>query len=215
MRIFLVRHGDTEYNAKAIFRGTLDVPLSDTGLEQARLTGTELSHTKISLTLSSPLSRALDTAKMIAEKQASSPVLRIDEDLTDIHFGDWQGRSREEVAATYPDLFSIWMNEPHHARFPRGESIHDAFLRASSGLKRYVADDANEIIAVVSHRVIIKLLVLFALGMSESEFWRIHVDTCGISVIDYDHIRDEFVLVRHNSISHLSSLFGKISSHDF
>jgi broad specificity phosphatase PhoE len=213
MRILLIRHGDTEYNAKAIFRGTLDVPLSDTGIEQARLTGAELARTKISLILSSPLSRALDTARAIAEKQVSFPVLKADDSFTDINFGDWQGRSREEVAAAYPDLFTIWLNEPHLARFPGGESVHEAFLRASSGLMRYVADAAGDVIAIVSHRVVIKLLVLFALGLPESEFWRVHVDTCGIGAIDYD--RGKFVLVRHNSISHLAILLGEMSSHDF
>lgn len=215
MRIFLIRHGDTEYNAKAIFRGAMDIPLSGIGIEQARLTGSELEATRISLILSSPLSRALDTAKMIAEKQSPHPALRTDVSFTDTHFGDWQGRSQDEVATDYPDLFSQWLNEPHRVCFPGGECLHDAFLRASSRLMSLVSDQSDDITAIVTHRVIIKLLVLFILGLPESEFWRIHIDTCGISAIDYDPTRNRFILVRHNCVSHLSSLFKKMTSRDF
>jgi len=214
-RILLVRHGDTAYNIGSVFRGTLDVPLNDTGREQARLTGLELSGTEINHIASSPLSRALDTARAIAEHQhtASKPV--IEPAFTDLNFGDWQGHPKDEIAASYPELFEQWMREPHKVRFPGGETLADASARASRALNRLIREFPGKTVAIVSHRVIIKLLILHMLGLPESDFWRIHVDTCGITTFDYAHNTHQFILIRHNHNAHLCALHGKVASQDF
>jgi len=215
MRIFFIRHGDTTYNAQSIFRGTTDIPLSDTGIEQARLTGSEMGRVKLSLILSSPLSRALDTAALIEEKQHSHHLIDIEPAFMDLNYGDWQGHSKDCIAEAYPDLFYILLNTPQLVQFPGGESLSDATSRAVSRLKRLVEENNWKSVAIVTHRVIIKLLMLYVLDMPVSGFWRIHIDTCGISEVEYDYSNKRFILVRHNSVSHLSPLIGRITSHDF
>ena len=89
-RIILVRHGETDWNKEQIFRGRIDVPLNSTGLKQAKATGEALKDWKIDAVYSSPLSRALDTAKAIAELHPSISFKEA-EGFTDIDFGKWQG----------------------------------------------------------------------------------------------------------------------------
>jgi broad specificity phosphatase PhoE len=87
-RLLLVRHGETEYNARSIFRRTLDIPLSAIGLEEARLTGQGLSTTKLAGIVSSPLARALETARQIAVCQSERIEPVIDAAFTDLNFGE-------------------------------------------------------------------------------------------------------------------------------
>jgi broad specificity phosphatase PhoE len=214
-RIILVRHGETQYNAESIFRGTLDVPLNETGLEQTRLTGLELSHTRISRIVSSPLARALATARAIAAQQtdANDPV--IDPAFTDLNFGEWQGRSKDEVAKDYPEIYECWKTEPHLAQLPGGETLEQASKRCSAGLDRLCREMPGKTFVIVTHRVIIKLLILHMLGLPLSDFWRIHIDTCGITTFDYLHDSRQFVLIQHNHNAHLYSLRSKMSTQDF
>lgn len=213
--ILLVRHGDTEYNAKSIFRGTLDVPLSAIGLEEARLTGQELSTTKLAGIVSSPLARALETAREIAVCQSERMEPVIDVAFTDLNFGEWQGRSRDEVAAAYPELFNQWMHEPHRVQLPNGETLSDASRRVKQGLKHLLQEYHGKTFCVISHRVIIKLLILRMLGLPVSDFWRIHIDTCGITEFDYSSDAEQFILIRHNHTAHLLPLRDRIRTQDF
>ena len=211
-RIILIRHGDTIYNKETVFRGTLDVPLNEVGKEQARLTGLEISDTKISYLASSPLSRALDTASAVAEHQDVEPV--IDESFMDLNFGSWQGRSKDEVQEAEPELFEQWMRDPASVRFPGGETLKDVSARASKAVENMRNDFEGETIAVATHRVVVKLLVLQMLGLPESEFWRIMVDTC--SVTTFDHHKDlGYILKRHNHTAHLAPLKKRMTSKDF
>lgn len=214
-RIHLVRHGDTAYNREAVFRGTLDVPLDDTGREQARLTGLELAGERIGRIVSSPLSRALDTARAIAAHQPAASELEIDPAFNDLDFGQWQGMAKDDVAAQFPELFDLWLNEPNRCGFPGGETLEAASARAAGGLRRIIDESAVQTIAVASHRVIIKLLILHALGLPLAAFWRVHVDTCGITTFAHDPAADTFILLRHNHTAHLAPLREKMTSHDF
>ena len=214
-RILLVRHGETEYNAKSIFRGTIDVPLSAIGLEQARLTGLELSSTKLTSVVSSPLARALATAREIAASQSERMEPVIDAAFTDLNFGEWQGRPRDDVAAAYPELLDRWMREPHRVQLPNGEALSGALARAAQGLEHLLQRYRRKTFCVVSHRVIIKLLILRMLGLPVSDFWRIHIDTCGITEFNFRSDTEQFILVRHNHTAHLLPLRDKVTTQDF
>lgn len=211
-RILIIRHGDTIYNKETIFRGTLDVPLSDVGREQARLTGLELSGERLARVVSSPLSRALDTARAVAAPHGLEP--ETDTAFIDLDFGEWQGRSRDEVAAAEPSLFSNWLRDPGSVRFPGGETLEVVRAAACARLDALVRESGGETFALATHRVVVKLLVLHALGMPVSGFWRIAADTCGITTFTFDP-EIGYILKHHNHTAHLAPLKGKMTTKDF
>ena len=88
-RIYLVRHGQTQWNKEEIFRGTTDVPLNESGLKEARLAAEALREEPIKAVYTSPLARANQTAEAIARIHRMEA--RVIDDLRDICFGEWQG----------------------------------------------------------------------------------------------------------------------------
>ncbi|HOO57363.1 MAG TPA: histidine phosphatase family protein [bacterium] len=211
-RIFLVRHGKTVFNKETTFRGVLDVPLNDVGKEQAALTGRAMSGIPMDVIKTGPLSRAFDTAAEIALHQEAKPVP--EEAFNDLDFGRWQGLTLSEVEETEPELLHRWQSEPQSVRLPGGESIEDVSARSVAALDKLVEENEGKNILIVSHRVVIKLLSLHMLGMPVSGFWKIWIDTCGITEFHSDP-RFGYILVRLNNTAHLGRLEPNSREKDF
>jgi broad specificity phosphatase PhoE len=201
--ILLIRHGETAWNREEIFRGRADVELNETGLRQAQLLAEYLKDEKISAIYSSPLKRALRTAEKIASHQNLK--VTISHELNDFDFGKWQGLPLESVKRDSPVIFDEWQNYPHLVKIPEAENLEEVRKRAFSLVNKVICVDQG-IAALVSHRVIHKVLICALLGLDNSHFWNINIDTCGITTFSYENNR--FVLVRHNDISFLRPLKG-------
>jgi len=199
--LILARHGETAWNVEKVFRGRADVDLNRVGLKQAELLGKYLSNWELEAIYSSPLRRALDTANMVARYQKVA--VRVAEGLTDFDYGEWQSVPEQEVKKLYPALLNEWHSNPHKVRTPGGESLED--------VRRRVVELINDIlprhrgnVLLVSHRVVIKVLICYLLGLDNSHFWNISQDVAGITIFNYADGR--FVLTKHNETSHLQEL---------
>jgi phosphoserine phosphatase len=201
--IMLIRHGETEWNKEEIFRGRADVELNETGLRQAQLLAEYLADEKISTMYSSPLKRALKTAEKISNYH-DIPV-NVAPELNDFDYGEWQGLSHVAVKEKYKALYEQWHDNPHLAKIPQGESLEDVRIRAFSLIANVISGNQGNII-LVSHRVINKVLICAILGLDNSRFWDIKVDTCGITTFIFENGR--FILVRHNDTSFLKPIGG-------
>jgi broad specificity phosphatase PhoE len=201
--IILVRHGQTEWNigsgAGERFRGRVDLPLDDTGLAQARALAERLADLPIVAVYSSPLKRAMETAQPIA-RQLDLPV-KLLPGIIDINYGDWQGLSHAEVAKVYPDLYRRWLEKPHRVKFPSGESLRQVRLRAMAALKEVAARHEEQVVLLVAHQVVNKVLVCAMLGLDNSHFWRIQQDNGCINV--FEHHDGIFTAVLVNDTCHL------------
>ncbi|MGQ9546087.1 MAG: histidine phosphatase family protein [Dehalococcoidia bacterium] len=199
--LILARHGQTAWNVGKVYRGRTDVNLDEVGTQQAELLGEYLSNWKLEAIYSSPLRRALETANIIARYQRVG--VHIADGLIDFDYGEWQSLPEQEVKRLYPALHSEWHNNPHKVRMPGGESLEDVRRRAIA-----VVDDVlckhRGTVALVSHRVVIKVLICSLLGLDNSHFWNVKQDVCGITI--FDHIDGRFVLTRHNDASYLKGL---------
>jgi broad specificity phosphatase PhoE len=204
LEIILARHGDTDWNAAEIFRGRADVALNETGLRQAELLGEYLSAEKIDLVYSSPLKRAVKTAEAIAGHQALD--INVVQNLVDFDFGEWQGLSSVEVKERYPELYQDWLDTPEQVRIPGGESLEDVRSRAMPFVEDAVMRCGEGKIVFVSHRVVNKVLICALLGLDNSSFWKIKLDTGGITRFDCGDGR--LVLTMHNDTSYLRSIQG-------
>lgn len=208
----LIRHGETAWNVKEVFRGRIDVELNERGVKQAELLGEYLSKENMLAVYSSPLKRALKTAEMIAKHHGIE--VEITEGLMDLNFGRWQSLPHETVRERYRELYRKWLEAPHEVVMPDGESLSDV-RRRGLRLVDEITDkygDEEGVIALVSHRVVNKVLICALLGLGNSHFWSIRIDTCGITIFDYE--RGRFVLIRHNDTSFLKPL-GERRASDF
>lgn len=202
-RVYLARHGRTAWNREEIFRGRTDVPLDDLGREQARALGKHLARAGIGIIVSSPLARALETARIAcACWDGDDP--RVDAAFTDLSFGEWEGLSRGEVEERYPDLYRRWATDPASVTFPGGESLARVEERAWPALQRLAEAHAGEAVLVVTHRVVCKVLLARALGAGPQAFWRIRQDTACLNVLEWRGNRVEVVTM--NDTCHLRSL---------
>lgn len=199
--VILVRHGETDWNRDKIFRGRADIPLGEQGKKQAERVAEALKECRLAALYSSPLSRSMQTAEAIARHQAC-PVTELEE-ISDIDYGDWQGKPLKEVLAEYPDLCALWESAPDKARIPRGESLRGVQDRALPKVLQIAADHSGPI-AVVSHRVVLKVVILGLLGLGVERFWSLKLDTCGVTIFDITQERK--TLVRFNDVGHLAGL---------
>ena len=203
--IILARHGETEWNVKEVFRGRTDVKLDEIGVKQAESMAQYLHDSTIEAIYSSPLSRALKTAEVIAHPHRLE--VTVVPALNDIDYGEWQGLYEYEVKDKYGGLYTEWLKNPHRARIPGGESLSEVRKRAVRVVRGVIAEYSGTVV-LVSHRVVNKVLICAMLGLDNSHFWSIRQDVGAITIFNYENQR--FVLVEHNNTSYLPpSRLGK------
>jgi broad specificity phosphatase PhoE len=203
-QIFLVRHGETDWNTSEVFRGRIDVPLNNNGIRQAQLLGEYLSRKKIDAVYTSPLKRALKTAEAIAARQSQE--INIAPALIDINFGKWQGLTAMEVRKQYGKIYQSWLKTPERVVIPGGESLEDVKKRAWPFLEKAALKHAGQNIVLVSHRVVHKMLICSLLKMDNAAFYNVKLDTAGITRFEFDG--GQAVLTSHNDTSFLEPLHG-------
>ena len=216
--VILVRHGQTDWNRDRIFRGRADVPLNEAGREEARKLGKALKDVKIVAAYSSPLCRATETARLILSAHPSVQVTG-HPDLTDIHYGEWQGLPLSEVKRRYADLYRRWCEEPHRVQLPGGENLDQGRARAVRALEEICAAHPDRTVLIVAHRVVNKVLLCAVLGVDNRHFWAIKQDNCAVNLFDYaDKHRPgdgEYAMHLLNDTCHLKSIAQKVEHFDF
>lgn len=153
-RILLVRHGETDGQSSVRYHGSSDVDLSARGQAQMRATARRLGVQRIDLVVASPLKRSWRSAALLAR---GAPV-RLEAGLREIHFGRWEGLSREEIRATDPTLFEDWQSGREGFEFPEGERRAAFRERVGRALDSLLASDANSALLVL-HKGVIREIV--------------------------------------------------------
>ncbi|MCK5654126.1 MAG: histidine phosphatase family protein [Dehalococcoidia bacterium] len=201
-RIILVRHGQTEWNRQERFRGWVDIDLDATGLRQAEAAAERVARWDVAAIYSSPLRRAMDTAQIIANR-LSLPVVPL-EGINDMNFGIWQGLSIGEVKESYPELFDLWRYSPQRLEIPQGESLEDVRKRVVATIDDLTARHEGSTVAMVTHRVVCKVLLCHLLGLDNSHFWQIAQDTTAINLFEITEGKATVTLL--NDTCHLRTL---------
>ncbi len=198
-RIYLLRHGETAWNIEKVFRGRAEVPLTDNGRRQAKLAALYLKDKDIEAIYSSPLSRALETAQIVGD--ALNIELKVDDRLTGLNFGPWQGRPYDEIEKEYPEQFRLYKTEPDLYKIPAGETLDEAMQRGLDLLREIERRHPGSTVLLVTHRVIYKLMLLGILGLDSSHFWQLKPDTASISM--FTSKPKGYVLEKFNDTSFL------------
>ena len=207
-RIYLVRHGQTDWNKEKVFRGLADRPLSDAGRAEALAVGEALKDEPVEAVYASPLLRARQTLEPLARWKHKR--IRPLPGVIDIDYGDWSGRADAAVEKAYQKLYRAWQRRPETVRFPRGESLAQVAARAVRALKAVAQAHPGRTVVVASHRVPCKVLVLKLLGLPLSRFWDLRQDVACINLFEY---QPPLVIVHHlNDICHLRDLPQRITA---
>ncbi|MFU8795391.1 MAG: alpha-ribazole phosphatase [Dethiobacteria bacterium] len=200
MEIYLIRHGETESNLQRRYQGWTESPLSDNGLRQAEKVGFFLAEKNIEALYCSDLNRALHTARVIGAGSGIKP--QITPLLREIHFGQWEGMTFDEIEAAWGAMISEWIDDPFHKAAPGGETLKEVCERMQSFLIRMqeIYPDGKRI-AVVSHGGSIRALLYSVLGLDTKSFWELKIDNASVSLIRLEGGR--FKVVYYNRNHHL------------
>jgi len=202
-RLIIVRHGQTEWNRVERFRGRADLPLNETGLRQAEAAARRIAaRWPVHAVYASPLQRTMSTAEPIAAAQGLPVLPR--EALIDIEYGEWQGLSPDEVSSRYPALYTLWRTQPQCVQIPGGESLEGVRGRAVHCMEELAARHDGQSIVLVSHLVVCRLLVLAALGLDSSHFWRIQQENATLNAFAWE--RGAYQIVAINDACHVEGV---------
>jgi broad specificity phosphatase PhoE/ribonuclease HI len=200
--LLLLRHGQTLLSVEKRFSGTGDPVLTELGLAQAAAAAARLATSKATAVISSPLSRAHQTASAVAA--ALGLEVEVDEGFRETDFGDWEGYSFGEIAKRWPQELKAWLADSAVAP-PFGESFDETTTRVRQARDRVLAHHGGERIIVVSHVSPIKTLVRLALEAPHQAMYRMHLDLACLSEVQW--FSDGPAVVRSfNDTHHLDHL---------
>jgi len=188
--VWLVRHGETEWARLGRHTGRTDVPLTETGREQARALGRRLAGAHFGLVLTSPLSRAAETAQLAGFEG----VALVEPDLREWDYGALEGRLTAEIREDYP-VWSIWTGP-----WPEGETIEEVGARADRVLAR-LRDAAGDVL-LFSHGHLLRVLAARWLGLPPASGSLFALGTATVSILGSD--REHPVIESWNEDCHLA-----------
>ena len=199
LRLFVLRHGETESSRDRRFTGGRDVALTSAGRRQAEAAAAVLATVGLQAVYTSPLDRTRTSAEIIATL-CKVPV-HVDARFAEMRFGEWEGCTFDEVATRTPDLYARWRSAPHDVTSPGGEPLGVVGARVADGIAALRSAHPDGTVALVTHAIVVRLIVLAALGLDADRLWSVDASPGGLTEIEY---RPDWVTVhRMNTRSHL------------
>jgi len=182
LRLFLMRHGETERGCEAMLYGHTDVALSPIGIEQSRRLVSELEARPLDAIYSSDLSRAVFAAQMIADSRGlTTQILR---ELREAYMGKWEGKTLSEVAIAQPEMISCLYTDPSEFRYPEGESFIEVQARVEQALCRILEAHTEGEIAIMTHGGVSRLIIGRMIELPPRNLLRLSQDFGCLNVID-------------------------------
>lgn len=189
MRIYLLRHGETEYNRKGLFYGVTDVPLNQTGVEQSRVIQEKLADLPLDYPVyTSERLRAQQTAELAFPKHERISLACLNEKS----FGAWEGLHADEIEGKFPKEWQCWLAEPFRYTPPEADSFFQFQKNIIDGFSQLLVEGKDFVI--VSHLGVARVILSFC--FPEKEFWDIALDQGNYTCIELGE--DGFSWVKWN-----------------
>ena len=201
-KLILVRHGETRLNREGRVQGVSDAPLTETGMAQARAVAAALAPDAPFRLYASPLARAAQTARPIAEAHAA-PLTTL-ADLREADVGELDGLTIREVRERFPAFMRQWAEDAGPAQMPGGESLRDVRRRAWPTVRELAVRHPDGAIVVVTHNFVIQSVLSAALRVPLDNARRIRQDLGCITRLEF--AADRVTLVSSNETWHLRGL---------
>ena len=202
--LIFIRHGESEGNKGNRFNGNLDLPLTERGRMQAHKTAEYLDKYKIDKVYASDLSRALETAEIIAKRQNVELVQR--KELREIFGGDFEGQIYDDLRIKFPVEFGMWLNDLGNCRCPNGESIRELLHRFNNEVKRIAVENKDKTVLIGTHAMPIRVMSTI---WNKKDITKVRdfdfVRNASVTVVDYTNI-EEPVVLEYDVAEHLEEL---------
>lgn len=201
-RIFLVRHGETEWNRLGKFQGCVDIDLSKEGIVQATHIKNRFNG-NFDYIYTSPLKRALDTAKIISSNKNTIPM--VIDDIREINFGDWEGLTIKDIIKNYPKEYDVWQNDELDAPLCGGDlSIKNASIRAKNAILKVANENKGKTSIIVAHGGIIKAGLIGIFNWKMTMYHRMILGNTSVCEIRFNKDMEP-TLMSLNDTSHLKN----------
>ncbi|MFF2093507.1 histidine phosphatase family protein [Paenibacillus sp. NPDC058174] len=198
-KLYLARHGETEWNVVHRMQGFKDSPLTDLGKQQAEWLRSAMDTVPIDVIYASSSPRALQTAQIVRGDREIP--LEISEAFIEMGFGIWEGRLQSEVQTEYPEQWDHFWNNPDKFEIESSETYAGMQARVIDKLQDILNNHAGQSILIVTHTVIIKLLMVYFEGKEMKQLWSPpEIHPTSLSRIDIADNVPKVVL--HGDISH-------------
>ena len=181
-KLFLVRHGSTDYNSGRRFLGYSDIELNTTGYRQVERLRDRLANEKIDAIYSSDLKRTLATAEVISSGRDVDIVAC--PELREVNYGICEGLTFQEIGSRHPDVAAKCVNFTLELAFPEGECFEEFIERTCGFLGKLDKHGQSETVLIVSHNGPLKVLICRFLGIDMEHWWQISIDTASLSIVD-------------------------------
>ena len=212
-RIFLIRHGETNWNKEGRFQGQIDIPLNENGKDQASKTFAYLKDISFNKAFSSSMHRPYETAQIILQNNKDLEIQKIDS-LVEISHGLWEGKLEAEIRENWPVLLKNWHDKPEEVIMPEGESIKDVSKRSIEAFDKIcLSQEDNDLSLLVAHDAVNKTLICNILGLDYSNIWMIKQGNGGITIIDlFNDPSKPPVISALNITTHLGGILDSTAS---
>lgn len=199
MRLILVRHGQTEWNAGGRYQGQSNVALSDTGRKQARFLAERFPVRQLDAIYTSDLDRAKETAECVGKRLGLT--VYQEKAFRELSFGDWEGLTYQEISSRWPEEAEKLFTAPDELVIPHGETFRDLQKRALDKIYSLYEQHIDQTVAVFAHGAINKTILAGLMHIPLHYLWSLRQDNTAVNILRLD---DGYVMVELiNSTSHL------------
>lgn len=199
LRLLLLRHGETDWNASGRYQGQQDIPLNAAGRRQAADLARRLADRPLRAIHSSELARAWETALAVGEVQGAE--VHAEPRLRELGFGAWEGLTYRQIGERDPEGLARWNADRVNLAPPDGESLGAMAHRLCELIAEIRSAYDEGTIALVSHGGTIRIILCLLLGHPLAAYWQFEVDNTAIAEIEFRELGP--VLVRWNDAHHL------------
>lgn len=184
MNIYIIRHGQTQNNLNNQYYGSLDVSLTDKGIKQMKALSSELDHIRFDKIYSSSARRALESLEVCLPRYYHEAI--VDQRLCEINFGDFEGKTYEEISQLYPNEAANWKKDWKSFCPPKGEPFIKFYLRVSDFFKEILDNNVDNIL-IMAHSGVIKAIYCYILGQNLDLYWNFTCHNGKFNLIKYEY----------------------------
>lgn len=198
--LYLIRHGETEWNRLGKFQGSKDISLCEDGISQAKYLAERLDG-NFDYLYTSPLTRAKKTAQIICKKSKIDPI--IFDDMREINYGEWEGLTTKEIKASFSQEFKLWKTDKITAPICGGDvSLKNASIRGKNSVLKIVQAHQGKKIVIVAHGGIIKAAIIGLFNFDMTMYHKIYIGNTSITKLIFNDKLEPIIEVL-NDTSHL------------
>lgn len=170
MKVYLIRHGETDWNLRKMFYGWTDCDINEKGIEQATKLKEFFDTVPYDKIYSSDLLRAAHTAEIIASDKKME--VEKDDCFRELFFGDWEDKEGAYIRENHGEQLDQWIREWRTTSLPGGEAFQDFYQRVTEGLVRIIQQNKGKTVIIVSHNGPMSAMLCYLTGAGPDGFWR-------------------------------------------